>query len=43
MFKAHSTIHIELVIDAVGGGGGITDASGFAWVIRETEILTYTV
>ena len=24
-----------------GRGGGLTDASGFAWVISETEILRY--
>ena len=34
----HSTIHIELVIEAVWGV--LTDASGYEWCISETEILT---
>ena len=33
----HSTVHIELVIESMGGK--LTNASGFAWVISETEIL----
>ena len=31
-----STVHIELVIEAMGRE--LTDESGFAWVISETEI-----
>ena len=30
-------VHIELVVEAMGRE--LTDASGFAWVISETEIL----